>query len=166
MTAKSIRGKSPEEIETELIGSMADGYKPTLAFVFLTELKDIDVVSAMMHGKGISIFGASTSEKFTEQGIEPEGIVALLLDMSPANFKIILKDFNSAPAYESACQVGASAKSSFDHPAFIISAADFRTPGEEVIKGLLDNAGANAKVIGGMAGEPVNFTGTVFTNRR
>lgn len=164
MKAKSITGKSPEEIESALQQSMADGFKPTLAFVFLTELQDIDVVAAMIDTKGISIFGASTSEKFTEQGIEPEGIVALLLDMAPANFKIVLKDFKSDSVYESACKVGASGKNTFEHPAFVISTADFKTPGEQVIQGLLDKAGDNVKIIGGMAGEPINFTGAVFTN--
>ena len=164
MKAKSIRGKSTAEIKIALGESIADGYKPTLAFVFLPDLEDIDTVSAMIDAEGISIFGASTSEKFTEQGIEPEGIVVLLLDMKPDNFKIVLKDFKSASVYESACQVGESAKKSFEHPAFIISAGDFRTPGEEVIRGLLDTAGANVKIIGGMAGEAVNFTGSVFTN--
>ncbi len=166
MKAKSIKGKSTEEIKTALQHSTADGYKPTLAFVFLTELQDIDVVSAMMDAEGISIFGASTSEKFTEQGMEPEGIVVLLLDSNIANFKIVLKDFDTASVsvYESACEVGQSGGDAFDNPAFIISAANFKTSGEELIKGLLDKAGAHVKVIGGMAGEAVNFTGCVFTN--
>ena len=164
MKAKSIKGGSPEEIQTALQQSMADGYQPTLAFVFLTELEDIDTISAMMDAEGISVFGASTLDKFTDQGIEPAGVVVLLLDINPANFTIVLKDFGSASAYESACQVGESGKNSFDHPAFIISAADFKAPGEDIIKGLLDRAGANIKVIGGMAGEAVNFTGSVFTN--
>ncbi len=164
MNAQSIKGKSTEEIKSALEQSMADGYKPTLAFVFLTELGDIDSVSAMMDAAGISIFGASTSEKFTDQGIEPDGIVVLLLDINPVNFKIILKDFEKLSAYESACEVGQSGKDAFDNPAFIISAANFRIPGEEIIKGLLDKAGDHVKVIGGMAGEAVNFTGFVFTN--
>ncbi|HLG40637.1 MAG TPA: FIST N-terminal domain-containing protein, partial [Chitinophagaceae bacterium] len=164
MKAKSIKGKSPDNIKDALQKSMADGYKPTLAFVFLTELEDIDSVSAIMDAEGISIFGASTSEKFTEQGIEHEGIVVLLLDINLVNFKIVLKDFKSASVYESACQIGELGKNTFDHPAFIISAADYQTPGEQVIKGLLDKAGGNVTVIGGMAGEPVNFTGTIFTN--
>ena len=62
MKAKSIKGKSAEEIQITLQQSMADGYKPTLAFVFLTQLEDIDAVSAMMDAEGISVFGASTSE--------------------------------------------------------------------------------------------------------
>lgn len=164
MKAKSIKADSIEKIKSALQQSMADGFKPTLAFVFLTELEDIDSVSAIMDAEQISIFGASTSDKFTDQGIEREGIVALLLDINPANFTIVLKDFDSVSVYESACQVGAAGKKSFAHPAFIISAADIKTPGEEVIRGLLDKAGDSVAVIGGMAGEPVNFTGIVFTN--
>ncbi|MEP7376430.1 MAG: FIST N-terminal domain-containing protein [Chitinophagaceae bacterium] len=164
MKARSIKGNSTAEIKTALGESTADGYKPTLAFVFLTDLEEIDKVSAMIDAEGIFLFGASTSQKFTEQGIEPEGIVVLLLDIKPDNFKIVLKDFEPASVYESACQVGASGKKSFDHPAFIISGADIKTPGEEIIRGLLDKAGDTVAVIGGMAGNPANFTGTVFTN--
>ena len=166
MKAKSIKGKSPAEIQSALQQSMLDGYKPTLAFIFITEIKEINEITAIMDAAGISIFGASTSEKFNEQGIEATGIVILLLDMNRANFRIVLKDFESpASVYETACQVGEAGKNHFDHPAFIISTADIRTPGGEVIRGLLDKAGMNASIIGGGAGEPVNFSGTVFTNK-
>lgn len=164
MQAKSIKGKSTAAIKTALIESIAGGFKPTLAFVFLTELEEIDAVTKMLDAAGIAVFGASTSEKFTDQGLEPEGIVALLLDMNPANFKIVLKDFTSATVYESACEVGALGKKNFAHPAFIISAADIKITAEDIIKGLLVNAGNNVTVAGGMAGEAVNFTGAVFTN--
>lgn len=164
MQAKSIKGKSTAAIKTALIESIADGFKPTLAFVFLTELEEIDAVTKMLDAAGIAVFGASTSEKFTDQGLEPEGIVALLLDMNPANFKIVIKDFTSTTVYESACEVGAIGKKNFAHPAFIISAADIKITAEDIIKGLLVNAGKNVTVAGGMAGEAVNFTGAVFTN--
>ncbi len=35
MKAKSIKGNSPEEIKTALEQSMADGFQPTLAVVFI-----------------------------------------------------------------------------------------------------------------------------------
>ena len=165
MLAKSIKGNSTSEIKTALEKSMNDGYKPTLAFIFLTEVADIDTISSMFDAENISIFGASTSEKFNEDGIEATGIVVLLLNMKADHFKIVLKDFNTTPAFESACAVGEIGKENFEHPAFIISTADISTSGQEIIKGLLNKAGINVTVIGGMAGEPVNFTGTVFTNR-
>lgn len=165
MKAKSINGKSTEEIKGALMESLVDGYKPTIAFVFLTDVEEIDAISAVLDAEGIAIFGASTSEKFTEEGIEPDGIVVLLMDMKPAHFRLILKDYNSGSVYETASEVGAEGINTFDRPAFIISTADIRTPGEEVIKGLLNKAGMAVTVIGGMAGEHINFTGTVFTNQ-
>ena len=90
MKAKSIKGSSLQEVQSALEQCITGNYKPTLAFVFLTELGDIDAVSAMFDNAGISIFGASTSEKFTEQGVETDGIVVLLLDIYPADFKIVL----------------------------------------------------------------------------
>jgi hypothetical protein len=164
MKAKSIQGSSPQQIQSALHQCIQENYKPTLAFIFLTELEDIDAVTAMFDKAGISIFGASTSEKFTEQGAEPDGIVVLLLDINTADFKIVLKDYKDDSVYDSAGQIGELGKSSFNHPAFIISGADYTIPGELVIKGILDKSGTNVTIIGGMAGEAVNFTGTVFTN--
>ena len=69
MKAKSIRGKSPGEVKAALQNCIHDGFKPTLAFVFITAVEDIDGVVAILDAAGISIFGASTSEKFTEEGI-------------------------------------------------------------------------------------------------
>ena len=36
MKAKSINGKSAEEVQLALEQSMADGYKPTIAIVFIS----------------------------------------------------------------------------------------------------------------------------------
>ena len=164
MQAKSIKGQTPEEFQTALLQSMSGGFKPTLAFVFITNTEDIDTVTGILDAEDISIFGASTAEKFNEEGIEPTGIVALLLDMKPAHFKIVLKDFGSASVYEAANAVGEAGNKRFEHPAFIISTADISIPGGDIIKGILDKAGMDVPVIGGGAGDPVNFSGTVFTN--
>lgn len=165
MRAKSIKGKTPGEIRSKLEKCLEHGFNPTLAFVFLTRVEEIDAVTAMLDVEGISVFGASTSEKFNEDGIEPNGIVVLLLDMNPAHFKLVLKDYNAASVSECAGEVGAEGIKTFVHPAFIISTADIRTPGEEVIRGLLGKAGVDVTIIGGVAGEHINFTGIVFTNQ-
>jgi hypothetical protein len=44
MKAKSIKGNSPEEIKTALTKSMADGFIPTLAFVFIFIKNEIERV--------------------------------------------------------------------------------------------------------------------------
>ena len=64
MKAKSIRGNSPEEIKTVLKQSMFNGYKPTLAVVFISIKQDQEPVCELLDQKGIQNFGATTSFKY------------------------------------------------------------------------------------------------------
>jgi hypothetical protein len=164
MLAKSIKAKSLPEIQIALADSLADGYKPTLALVFLSINHDIKTLSNLLNENGIAVFGATTSAEFTEAGVEIEGIAVLLLDINPAYFKIVIKDFGTGSVYESASEIGEFGKNTFANPAFIISTANFLIPPNEVILGIEDKVGEDVIIIGGMAGEPINFTGTVFTN--
>lgn len=165
MRAKSIKGKSIEEIKSALADSLADGYKPTLAFVFLSIQHSKEAICRLLDNQGIAVFGATTSAEFTDEGIETEGIAIMLLDINPAYFKIVLKDFEAGSVYESAYMIGEVGVQTFAHPAFIMSAANFSLHfDDEVIKGLVDNAGEDVFIVGGMAGESVNFSGFVFTN--
>lgn len=163
MKAKSIKGKSTEEIRIGLEESMTDGYMPTLAIVLLTTIGNSVEIQAMLDEKSIAIFGVSTSQKFTEQGLEENDIVVLLLDVSTDHFRIVLKDYDSSP-YESARQVGEAGIQAFKNPGFIISSADARVSGEELISGFMETVGNAVTVMGGVAGNPVDFSGIVFTN--
>ncbi|MBA2250537.1 MAG: hypothetical protein H0W12_10150, partial [Chitinophagaceae bacterium] len=164
MKAKSIKGNTTAEIQTALRQSIADRYEPTLAIIFLTNIENAERIRSIFDKEGIAIFGASTSGKFSEHGIETDDIVALLLDIPRDYFRIVLKDYHTTPPYESARLVGETGMQAFNHPAFIISSSDISISGEDVINGLMDAAGHQVTIIGGMAGEQVNFTGIVFTN--
>jgi len=164
MKAKSIKGKSPSAIEEALAESKKDGYSPTLAFVFITKIEQADDLRSLFDKYGIAIFGASTSQKFTEQGMEPDDIVVLLLDMPTEYFSIVLKNYEPSSAYEAARQVGEAGIQAFKNPGFIISSADFRMSGDELVSGLMDSAGQQVTVMGGVAGNPADFSGIVFTN--
>jgi hypothetical protein len=166
MRAKSIKGKTTKEIKTVLQQSMEDGFRPTLAILFLTNVEEIETVSAELDTAGMTIFGASTFQKFNEEEIDPEGIMILLLDINPDHFKVVLKDFRSSSVYDAACQLGEVGATEFKKPAFIITTADYNIPGEQIINGILDIAGTDVTIIGGMGGEINNFTGTIFTNHQ
>ena len=100
-------------------------------------MEDIDGVVAIYSTPPAYLFWQVPSEKFTEEGIEPDGIVVLLMDMDPANFKIVLKDFEAPSiAYEKGMK-RAKPKPGFEHLARLFSTADISIPGEEIIKGLM-----------------------------
>ena len=164
MKAKSISGKSTEEIQTALRTSMSDGYMPTLAIVFLTNIENAEALRTMLDNTGISIFGASTSKKFTELGLQGDNIVVLLLDLDPGYFKIILEEYKDSSPHEAARKTGAIGINAFKDPGFIITSSDARMSGEETIKGLMESAGQDVNVMGGVAGNAADFSGLIFTN--
>jgi hypothetical protein len=164
MKSKSIKGNSPEEIQSALQTSSGDGYKPTLAIIILTNVENTDALRSIFDTNGIAIFGISTSEKFTGEGMEQEDIIVLLLDINPGHFTIVLNDYQGSSAYEAAYRAGITGKNTFTNPGFIISSADISMSGEDLISGLTDAAGYNVTVMGGVAGNPADFSGVVFTN--
>ena len=121
MKAKSIKGNTPEEIHTAVIDSKNNGFTPTLAFVFITNTANAIPLGEMFESEGIAVFGVSTPNKFNEQGMEPDDIVALLLDINTSFFKIVLQDFNASSPYEAARQTG-----TIEWMHFIIRGSSFR----------------------------------------
>ena len=164
MKAKSIKGKTAEEIKSALEQCMFDGFKPTLALVFLSAMNEIEAICSLLDNKEIAIFGATTFAEFTEQDAENKGIAVLLLDINPAYFKIVLKDNEEGEGYETGCQIGETGKMTFANPAFIISSANYKIHGAKIIQGMVEKAGADVTIVGGKAGEIINMEGKVFTN--
>lgn len=164
MIAKSIKGKTTEEIKQALEKSMAGGFKPTLALVFLSAMNEIDAICSLLDQAGIAIFGATTFAEFTEKDAGNAGIAVLLFDINPAYFKIVLKDNEDGSGYEIGCHIGEKGINTFAKPAFIISTANYKIHGALIIQGIVEKAGADITIVGGKAGDLITMEGKVFTN--
>jgi hypothetical protein len=162
--AKSIKGKTPSEIQKALDESKNGGFKPTLAFIIISNMEDAEELRSIFGTRGIAIFGITAPQKFTEQGIAESDIVVMLLDMNAVHFKIALNDYQGSSAYEAGYKTGITGKTAFVNPGFIISPVDFKISGEDLIRGLTDAAGEDIMVAGGVSGNPIDFSGLVFTN--
>lgn len=165
MKAKTIKGKSPEEIKNALAESLADGFSPTLAIIFLSFKQDIDAVCSIFDHAGIQIFGSTSSGEFISSKIEEGSIVVMLLDMDPSYFKLVFLEAGDHSEYEIARQLGKEGKTTFANAAFIIASGwSNEMDGEEIIKGIEDGFGGGATIFGGMAGDDQTLTGPkVFT---
>jgi hypothetical protein len=165
MKAKSIKGKSPEEIKSEMEQSMADGFKPTLAIVFLSVSQDRKTICKILDAHGIAIFGATTSGEFIDEVTEKGTVVMLLLDMKKDHFQIYLEDFPEKNYRETASGIAKRAKAKFTKPAFLISGSHMETDAEQLLFGFEDVVGKEVNVYGGMASDDYTFTEQfVFTN--
>ena len=172
MKAKSIKGKSTEEISAALTESMADGFKPTLAIVFLSVKQDREAISRLLDEKGIQIFGATTAGEFIDGEIEEGSIVMMLLDMNPAYFKIEFLETSQETALEDANKLGITGKETFTNPAFIIANSGVSLDGEPFVEGIIQGFGKHPSsadrevtIFGGKAGDDLALESTfVFTN--
>jgi len=167
MKAKSIKGKSTEEITSALAESMTDGFKPTLGIVFISIKQDRTAVCDILDKKGIAIFGATTSGEFISKEIEEGSIVIMLLDMNPAHFNILFLETGDGTTLENAKQLGAEGKKLFSNPAFIIASGWLHINGEQILEGIEEGFGTDVTVFGAMAGDDLALKEPlVFTNHK
>lgn len=164
MRAKSIKGNSPESINTELVKSMADGFAPTLAIVFISIHQDRDAVRHLLDEAGIAIYGATTNGEFIDEHFEQGTICALLLDINPAYFYIRFATMQVNDEREITTSLAQEARRTFTQPAFLMTGSNLKTDIEDMIGGIADVI-PDATIAGGMAGDDHTFTGQyVFTN--
>lgn len=165
MKAKSIKGKSPEEIQSALEKSMADGFKPTLAIVFLSVSQDRKAICKLLDAQSIAIFGATTSGEFIDEVTEKGTAVMLLLDIKNDHFQIYLEEYPEKNYRETSRAIAQKAKEQYLKPTFLISGSHLETDAEQLLFGFEDIVGKEVNVYGGMASDDYTFTQQfVFTN--
>jgi hypothetical protein len=173
MKAKSIKGKSTEEISIALAESLTGKFKPTLAIVFLSVKQDREAISKLLDEKGIQIFGATTAGEFIDGEIEEGSIVMMLLDINSAYFKLEFIETSPATVFEDASKLGVIGKETFNNPAFIIANSGVSLDGEPIVEGITEGFGKSfsedkeVTIFGGKAADDLALESTfVFTNKK
>lgn len=165
MKAKTIKGNSTEEINIALEQSMADGYQPTLAIVFLSIYQDRKAICKLLEDAGIAIFGCTTNGEFIDEVTEKGSVAILLLDLNEKYFQIYFEEYPQKNYREVTNCIAQKAKESFSTPAFFIAGSNMETDAEELLFGFEDVAGKDVNVYGCMAGDDFTFADQfVFTN--
>ncbi|HCB46084.1 MAG TPA: hypothetical protein DEP37_06625, partial [Algoriphagus sp.] len=148
-----------------LAESMADGFHPTLAIVFLSVSQDRKGISKLLDEAGIAVFGSSTNGEFIDEDIETKSVAILLLDMKKEHFRIYADEFKSNNYQETAKRITQEAKKEFEQLAFLIATSNAATDGEEILLGFRKTIGEEVNAFGGAAGDDYAFEETwVFTN--
>lgn len=167
MQAKSINGKSAVEIKTAMEQSMTEGFKPTLAIVFISVKQNRNAVCKILKDEGIAIYGATTNGEFTGEGISAGEIAILLLDINPAYFTILFEEFREKNYRQTTHAIAKKALEKFAHPCFLIAGSNLNTDAEELLHGFEDILGKQVNVYGGMAGDDMTFKEQfVFTGNK
>jgi hypothetical protein len=165
MKAKTIKGNSTEEIKTAFAQSIADGFKPTLAIVFMSIKQDRDSICALLDKEGIALFGTTTNGEFIDEELGKESVVILMLDMNRDYFSILFEEYPNKNYREITAAMAKKTLETFAHPAFLIAGSNMETDAEQLLFGFEDIIGKQVNVYGGMAGDDYSFSEQfVFTN--
>ncbi|MCB0462693.1 MAG: FIST N-terminal domain-containing protein [Flavobacteriaceae bacterium] len=164
MISKTIKANSTEAISIEIDKATSNGFKPTLAIVFLSIKQDWKAISDMLSKKEIAVFGATTSGEFIDGDIEEGSIVLMLLDMNTDYFKSMFLETGQLSTLENAKLIGIEGKNTFKNPAFLIVSGWLTEEGENIIEGITEGFGDDVTIFGGMAGDDLSLSGPmVFT---
>ena len=170
MRAKSIKGSSFEEIESALSDSLSDGFRPTVAMVFVSIKQERKAIVEALDKHGIEILGATSSGEF-KHGYQGDGsAVIMLLELDSDFFKILYEDVGTRKLEEVAKQLVIQGKRAFDKPGFILCGTGLNRKVEfldapTLIQNMEEGLGLGVNIFGGLAGDDFSFTGTyVFTN--
>jgi hypothetical protein len=164
MRAKSIKGKSPQEIEAALSETIGDEFKPTLALVFVSITQDRETITNLFNQQGIAVYGTTTNGEFIDENYEQGTIVVMLLDINRDYFFIQYADLNGKDDRKITSTLANEALAKFSNPSFLVTGCNLQTNIEEMIAGFTDVI-EDANITGGMAGDDHTFRGQyVFTN--
>lgn len=165
MKAKSIKGKSTEEIKAGLEQSLADGFQPTLAICFISKSQDRTTITELLDEKDIAVFGCTTNGEFIDEVPEKGSAAILLLDMNRDHFQVYFEEYPEKKYRQVAKEIAQKAKEKFTVPAFLIGISNAAADGEEVLRGIEEVTGPEVNAFGGGAGDDYAFIETVvFTN--
>ncbi len=172
MTAKSIKGKSAEEIKVALHHAMADGFSPTLAIVFISIKQDRQAVIQLLQQHNIDIFGCTSCGEFIDHHQSDGEIAILLTDVDRAHYVLVMTDVENDDVDKAASVIAAQAGQCFNKPTFLLTCCGAYDEGkyfdgDTLVKTLVRELGDDCVFFGGMAGDDWNIMNTyIFTHQK
>src|SRR5881275_2678293 len=130
MKAKSIKGKSAEEVNVALKAIITEDFHPTLAILFIANDSERPAITRLLSTENIRIFGASTGGNFIDEDIESNAAVILLLDIKPSYFRLEIRASDANTLKETASQIGKVATAAFAKPAFLVISGGLTADGD------------------------------------
>ena len=165
MIAKTIKGRSVEDVLNSVEEVIRSGHKVSLAIVFVSIQQDYKELSKKLDSKGIYLFVSTTAGEFIDGTIEEHSITLMLLDLDRNYFKLTFLETGAQTTSENARQIGVLGKKTFTNPAFIIVSGWLSNEGENIVENISKGFGADVTIFGGMAGDDLSLSGpVVFTN--
>lgn len=172
MIAKSISGNSVSNIKSALNAFIAEGFKPTIAVVFISVKQDRKSIISLLNAEGIDVFGATSCGEFIN-GKQTEGEMAILLmDLSKELYSLEFEKIEEGQIEIAAKSLAEKALKKFNNPTLLLCSTGINEKeeffkGQKLVSSLEKSFGPHTVYFGGMAGDDWSLKGTfVFANEK
>jgi hypothetical protein len=172
MKAKSIKADSFPEIERELLDSLQDGFKPTLAIIFISIKQDRAALTRILSQQDIDVLGATSCGEFINGYQSEGGIVILLLEIKRDLYKLLFEEIGDRSIEIAAKKLAEDAMDAFPNPSLILTSTGMNAKGEyfdgeTLVRTIEKGLGSEKIFFGGMAGDDGTFKGSyIFTQNK
>jgi len=156
MKTRLISANSVKELQEKIDMCLKGGFRPTLAFIYVSVKYDIRRLVAELNRYPFEVFGATTvGEVFADKahGVQSldETLACMLVDMNRESFAFKLLPANPEHSYEIGQEIGEWARSQFKDPAIITATSGLDFDNDAYTQGMLSKGIVYA--FGGLAGD-------------
>ncbi len=149
--------QSLEQVETNIQEALRQGITPTLAIVFCSVVYPLEKVRKLFTGYNIDLFGASSSGEIANCKAYEGSIAVMLLNIDPNVYKLSVFDAQGMTSYRVGQDLADWATTVYEKPALMVTSAGLHADGEQIVRGIIDKAGYQVPLFGGLAGDDLRM---------
>jgi len=161
MKTKSFTFRNIEDIHEKMDAQADKDFSPGLAFVFATPRQGIHKISEAFSKYNVELIGSSSGGNIlvsaSETTIyEDEGVVTLV-ELNKKHFAYYCEDRKGKSSFDFGKEIGKWGSGKFKKPSFIVVASGLSLNGQEFVEGMLESAGQEVVIFGGLASDETKF---------
>lgn len=161
MKTLSFTVNNADDIRSEMDNHLNNGFKPQLAFVFSSARQGIFEISKALSKYEIDIVGSSSGGNILAQDsgdiIFEDSIVITLLEINKHAYAYNIIAQDELSDLELGQKIGHWGISCFNQPNMIVIASGMSLDGQVLVEGILEAAGKDTNLFGGIAADDIRF---------
>jgi len=161
MKTRSFIFSNIDDIHNNMDSQADKKCSPGLAFVFATRRQGIHEISKAFSKYNIGVLGSSTGGNIlvseAETTIYEDAGVVTLVELNKKHFAYYCKEREKKSSFDFGKEIGKWGSKKFNKPSFIVVASGLSLNGQEFVEGMLEAAGQDVIIFGGLAADEAKF---------
>lgn len=169
MKAVPFRADSVSEMAETIAERIGAGFRPTLALVFASVAVGMEELHAALRQYDFAVAGCSSCGEILDCGeggvVSSSGIVGFLLDIPHEAFRVGMFPAGESDDRETGREIARWGSANYPAPGYIVLGCGLERNGDELVAGVLEGAGGEVPLFGGLAGDDGHFLSSFAFDR-